>query len=735
MFFFLKNLSSHTVYECAEPWANPPTALPADLETKDAYSKWSRALTTDSKFLSAFEGLTATTRVSYDSDNPPLKMHGLIVDYDAPTSVEKLRELLAAPQSEWLPAYGVVTFSGRGRLIWLFERPLLLATKDQAKRFIQLLSKQLSLRKWLAGFEPESLGNPAQYYHWGREWVALSPESRIQTSHLELWLYESGRDLVLDSKTTYDIPMEALAAEVEKAYPGRWDGSFDVGRRGVRFWDPSADNATAAIVRKDGMQCFTGNEPFVPWRRIFGSAFCERFEANKIEQVKSRVAWDGKTFWLMHSDRWVDFSREDFGQWLKVAGFDGAKPRGGTCSEIDRIEMDVKLTRRVSRALPFVHYKPGVIQYGKVQYLNTSCVRCLHPVDIGTVDGVRWAREHFPFIWELLRTMFSEPDGVDHYDQLSHFLGWLKHFYANALQYEPKPGQAVVIVGPPGKGKTFLSRRVISPLVGGWADASSFLVDDSQWTDTVIEAPVMAIDDSIMSSDTRAITRFSNKIKKVVANANVTYNAKFQKSGDVPWFGRVIITANADSESLRVLPDMDLNLRDKISLFKASDHKIAFPSWQETEAIVQRELPYFARWLLSWQIPETLLASEQRFGVLSFQHPDLYSESMQHGVAGIVLEILSRFVDSYKDTFKDKTKWSGSITELYTDLKNFSDAAMSDIKVQSLAISLGHLNKRGYPVRKVYDKERKLWIWELGFVLNNDVGTLMEDKSEATLGS
>jgi len=64
---------------------------------------------------------------------------------------------------------------------------------------------------------------------------------------------------------------------------------------------------------------------------------------------------------------------------------------------------------------------------------------------------------------------------------------------------------------------------------------------------------------------------------------------KFKSSGEVPWFGRIIVTCNLDAESLRILPDMDLNTNDKISLFKAKmkgDHAALAKYVEHPELVV-----------------------------------------------------------------------------------------------------------------------------------------------------
>ena len=51
----------------------------------------------------------------------------------------------------------------------------------------------------------------------------------------------------------------------------------------------------------------------------------------------------------------------------------------------------------------------------------------------------------------------------------------MKRFYEAVLERKFSQGQALILVGSTNKGKSLLSNRVISALVGGFADASDYL--------------------------------------------------------------------------------------------------------------------------------------------------------------------------------------------------------------------------------------------------------------------
>ena len=53
-----------------------------------------------------------------------------------------------------------------------------------------------------------------------------------------LWLMDA---LNKPRRSSNDIPLSIIAEEVQRRFPGRWQGEFTIGARGVRFWDAQAD--------------------------------------------------------------------------------------------------------------------------------------------------------------------------------------------------------------------------------------------------------------------------------------------------------------------------------------------------------------------------------------------------------------------------------------------------------------------------------------------------------------
>lgn len=715
MFYALPNLRSNSVVELPEPWAYAP-ATPAPYEDRNEYIRWRTDFATRHAFISGYEGMSPGVRVT-KGDNQPFRLHAFVVDYDGKLPENPGYHVLTKPAGEFLPNYLCRTGRGNGRLVWILERPLLLASDKQIAEFLKEAKKALHLDKWLSGLDTEAFSDFTQYFDVGTEWVSIEPTSRIPAALTELWLMKASRELRFDveKRLEYEVPLEDVAKEVEARFPGRWRGAFVLGSRGVRFWDPQADNPTGAVVGAEGMFCFTGNQAFVPWKQIFGAKFVEPYEAAYVADVVQESAYDGRSYWLNTGTHWQEWSKEDFSQELRCRGYDGRKKSGTAASELDVIENMIKKDRRVLRALPFLFFPSGVISHHGRRYLNTSSVKPIAPSAPVTPGPMVWSdgEKFFPFIHRLMTCMFrgSEEDAM----QLIGLLAWLKYFYCNSIDGRPRPGHTIVLAGPAGKGKTLFTKRVLGGLMGGEADGSSHLVDGDRWTEDIVGSPVLRIDDSLAVSDTQGLVKFSNRLKKYTANAEMVYEQKYKQTGSVPWFGRIVVACNLDAESLRILPNMDMSTRDKISLFKASEEIIDFPDWGEIEKMLTRELPLLGRFLVDWKLPEEWIATEKRFGVKPYHHHDLFEESRQQGL-GTVIEMLKGFLDNYRKTMPpEQTEWHGSAVQLYADLSAYNPDTVREFKTQGLAVMLGRLAKNGYGMYKARDITSRLNYWHIAF--------------------
>lgn len=665
MFYAIPNLVSAQVSPVAEPWKFRP-AIPEDiLADKEKYVAWKSLPTTKHCNLSAVEGLTPGLRVN--RQNPPTALHGFIADYDTKISDDMVRTVNSRTKSEFLPNWISRTYSGGLRAVWLFESAVPLSHPELSATFLKLARKAINPRALFPGFEDEAWGDLTKYYDVGWDWQALCSDV-IPKNVLCQWQYEAGNK-VFQSKTTLKaIPLEQVEAEINRQFPGVMKGvPLNEGNHCRRFWDPTADNDRACVIRSNGLQCFTGDKAFMSWGDILGPAFVRRFESDRTGAILSDTWYDGMGYWRPSPTGagWIDVNKEDFKLVLRVQyGLSGrADPREGS-SEIDRVMHQLQTQNRIECAVPLIHHKPGINIHNGQRVLNTSRVRPLEPADKGP-EPREWGVD-FPWLAEFFDNLF-----VDRSQEIG-FLGWLKHFYTGAIEQRPRSGQAMFIAGPPGVGKTFLSTCIITRLVGGSQDASEFLTgENGNFTDYVLEAPLMTIDDSAPCSSPKAHAHYSAALKKLVANQSFTYSAKFKKSGQVTWQGRVIVTLNEDPESMRMLPTLEINNLDKLILLRTTSRLTVFP--ENVGSLVAAELPFFARWLLDWEMPAELRGTS-RFGVKCVHDPSLLQAALQSETSYAFLELLELFrreeVENLNSTtqgqraLRESPIWRGTASDL-----------------------------------------------------------------------
>lgn len=688
MFFSLPNLSAQVVREMEHP---EDYRYKGDIPNLDkaGFNKWSYSLTTEHSYLSMMEGMSPHARVN-GSDNPVFRMHGVVADYDQ-ISLEFMKQILVeCPPSEFMPKWFTKTRSGNCRLIWVFEKPIPIMSQEHWKRFMRKLNSEFQFIKWHSGLDEGALGTVSRYFEHGSDWEQLPQGKEISANVLMAWAYETGVRVKMAPRNTVEIPIEDVSARVHEQFPGRWKGEFKVGAQGVRFWDPSADAQKGAWIREDGVYCFTGTQAFLSWQEIFGKEFVAQYTRRLTDWILEESVYDGARFWVLNDNKvWMSCPKDDFGQSLRARGFGLTRVKGQVYQN-DEIEYAVKTQRRVDASVEFVFHPSGLLRWKDETFLNISRVKPLdpHPVPL-TAERLVWddGKDHFPMIHTLLETMFVEDDGDK--KQLNAFLAWLKYYYVNSHAFDPQSGQAIVIAGPAGVGKTFMTQQIIGGLVGGHVDGTKVFVEGARFNDYVTRAPLITIDDSTAALDHSQRLAFTLRLKRFVANPEILREGKNKDLVTVPLFGRMIILCNDDPVSLSIIPGLDVSVRDKLSLFKTTNKVMAFQERRLNDHNVKTQLPNFARFLHEWVIPTECLPAEKRFGIRSYHHRDLLAEASLQGHTEIK-EVLVDYFEAYKLGKPDATVWKGKATRLLKELIDAAgESSMRGVTVTVLGRQLG----------------------------------------------
>ena len=727
MFFAIKNHMCLATSKLERPWEHT-FEYPELVLTKEQWRAWSKDPSTEHCYISCCEGMAASIRIG--EDNAIFQSHGLLADYDAVWTPDQLEKLRAKKVAEYGPQYICTTFSDHARTYYAFEKPVLLVGAKHYKAFVKLLAKKLKLDKLpsLSGFEAEALADPAKYYDIGRQWYPVDPGACIPSAQLNLWAYEASKGLTLAPKE-YEIPIDKVAEEVDRRWPGRWRGEFKEGARGLRFWDLSADNESAAIVTTEGMMCFTGGQAFVSWREIFGSAFVEQFEAKKMAPILNGTWYDGRQFWTQDESKgglWMATSKDDFDQKLRCMKFDPVRAKGRTCSELDEVEFAIKEQRRVDAAAPFIYRPSGRLVYNTKIFLNTSRIKCIEPVPEAlrkldpTFEDLK--RNCGRLLYPYLCNFF---DPIDDNVQLWHFLAWLKHFYTGAYKQAPRHGQTLVLAGDGSVGKTFMLQAILGPLMGGRAKADEFLSGRCKWTAELAESPLLGVDDSEgAGSDYKDQVAMTQRLKAISANGELMYSVKFGAEQMIEWLGRVVICCNLEEHSIaRNLPDLTLSAQNKVMLLKTVSGEKKFQGFYSTQdenrAVLAEELPHFAGWLLEWAYPKCAEeVGEHRFGVSAYHHPELLQKASRGSHDSVVWEVILNMLEARKENFKSakadpEVTYTADIIRLHSDLAAVNAVVLRDIKVQNLVRSLHSLMAKGKPITRSLNPRTGQEMWAI----------------------
>jgi len=619
--------------------------------TKDAMLAWAHDGATQGCFYNLAEPKEPARRLT--KDNAVAFLHGVIADYDTKVSRTQLIEAVAKFPVDFKPAFASTTFSGGARIVWLFEKKLPVYSPEICKAVLLRLKKETKAAKFLGGLDEPAFIDPARYFELGTDWLELDKAARISSKALAQFVFEASSKVDWRDRGVI-IPMEAIAAEVERRWPGRWTGPFAVGAMGIRWWDSSATHDSGAWIRESGVQAFSGEGRFLPWAEILGAEFVSRFERERVGGAVDGMYFDGKAYWVKDGEgTWCDNNSENTQRYLVGRGL-RKEGRRGEVSEVERAMTHLAFNARVAGAFPFLYRNEDIVRIGHQKFLNTLKLSPVQP------DAtVRSWGDGFPWIAKYLGEIFATDN------QLEIFLSWLGHFYRSALEFKVRKGQAIFVSGDANVGKTFLSQRVIGGLMGGVGEAQRYLLGEEQYNSSLFEKPVWTIDDAVAGADPKSHGRYSQIIKKTVANFTLVYRRMFSDPLTLPWEGRIVVTLNDDPESILMLPNIDTSMLDKVMFFKASKTTVSFGG---AEAKVAAEMPAFASFLAAHKIPEHLRGDE-RYGVKPYHNAELRQRANDNSKGVEFLQLLHLWRTSYFLSQDEKvTEWVGNSTALITEM-------------------------------------------------------------------
>lgn len=632
----IANFTSHDVQFCT-PWE--AHVIPRmKLADKPAMKAYLGNPATEDCLFSGIRGLSANLRVG--RDNPPAAMLAIVADYDKPLTEKERQKKLDKLVHK--PNYIARSYSGGTHAVWRLERPLpLMPDPNMVHELLQIICKELKLTSAFGALDAKAFFTPGQYYHAGWDWEAPD-DTPISESTSMLWFDTALRKSRFCDSGVH-IPLESVEAEMQKRFPNRWQGSFELGARGVRFWDAQADNPTAAIVCENGMTCFTGPFPFRSWEDIFGHEFISRYRAETEGRILSECYFVDNSFFVRTDYRgsdgimrpaWQQLNRQSMESFAAMRYNLATTSEDGQPSPLKQAIAKIIVENSLAAAGPLIYRKDKIVTINNEPRLNTSFLQVLQP---DSAKGNSWG-DGFPWVASFLEGLF--PDCI----QRDRFMSEWAYAYRNAYLGTPRNGHTIFIAGAPGVGKNFLTECLYGPSLGGFADASEHLLGRTRFNSNLFHVGVWTCNDTVTKGDAKERAVFAKSLKKMAANQVHIVEAKYRNASNIPWEGRVVVTLNTDPLSLQILPDVELSNREKICLFKTSDKVL---DDKDAARHAREELPALCSYLLNMEIPEHC-RGDARWGVRNYLHDELYAEAATSSSTASLGEILTLFC---KDMF------------------------------------------------------------------------------------
>lgn len=697
--FALKNLTTMAA-EPNLPWEGdwlskcPPNAI----TDKKARATWMNLPTTEYNAYSGFEGLNPNRRVNGDpseNGNPPRKHLALCVDYDYPLSEVEVEAAIARMPIK--PNWVERSLSGNWRLVWLFEVPVSMVNYAFTVLWLESLDQILPFRQ-MAGIDESALKAPERYLTNGGIWRKIHDVPVPAALLLGHYAEVSRKFNWTDSGLGVTVPLDVAAGKLKELFPrfNEWEGDFLLDSQGPSFWVDGSTSPKSAIVRSTGLQTFSdhASKPFYDWSELLGHEFVKQFKKEELGKAVENIYYDGHSYILKNdADQWLWNSKDDLSLFLRCKrGLTDRRQKGASFSQVESALMLVRDTSLVTSAGSFAGYKKGLMTNNGNRYLNIHNRDVMQPAG---EPGIWGPQGNFPFLSKFLGGFFSSPE------QLPYWLAWLSRFYKFSFFRDPRSGHAIFMFGVVGRGKSFANTAIIAPLMGGFADANKFMRGEDAFNSEMFDYLFWAVDDGTGVTSQMMRERFSEFLKMLVANRNFLSNEKFRKAGMVQWQGRISVTGNVDPESLRRIPTMDISMLEKVMLFRAAATRtdgFVFPDESETSLLLQKELPFFARYLLDYIPEEQCVGAEVRFGVREYHEPSLLTEANLSSTSATFGEILD---ESLREFFcirdEEATNWSGTALQLHKMI--LSDPtlteAMRGTNVQQVARNLAQLAMKG----------------------------------------
>lgn len=351
---------------------------------------------------------------------------------------------------------------------------------------------------------------------------------------------------------------------------------------------------------------------------------------------------------------WISLSKENLEDQLLDLGYRARadKKAGEVLSPVKEICVKVQRTKHVAYAAPLAGHKKGLHSYNGEQILVTKSPHWITPI-----------RGEFNVLNQIFENMFVNGST----DQRPYLHAWIKIAVEALFSGCNKPGQALVLAGQAGSGKSLLQSIITDILGGRSAKPFRYMTGQTTFNGELFQAEHLIIEDEASSFNTLKRVEFGTRIKEVTVNQTHSCHPKNRQAIQLRPFWRLSISLNDEPEHLQILPPVDDSISDKLMLFQIFKQPMPMPTRtpEEVEAFGKRiksELPAYLFWLQNWSIPTEL--RDDRYGVKMFHHP-----TIKHAIENLAPEMrLLEFLRLWLSQ-PNQGHWVGTAVELENELQ------------------------------------------------------------------
>jgi len=316
---------------------------------------------------------------------------------------------------------------------------------------------------------------------------------------------------------------------------------------------------------------------------------------------------------------------------------------------VDKVLCRIREEQHVKHIGNIAGHQPGLYTFNGDKFLVTRGPKIIAGTEMtGT------------FVYGFLRALLHD----EHYpEQFPRFLHWLAHCRRAVIAGKRGQTPALALAGSSLDGKS-LAIEIIKRGLGGRAEkAYQFLSGDDRFNSELAGAELLVSDDDAASKDNRARHQLAQAIKSNLFASDMRVRGMHSTAFSCAPVHAVVFATNSDPQQLRVLPELDESMRDKIMLMKTKPSKLPEDiagRQDKISRLLDEDLPGFLGFLDKLD----LSGAYDRGRLKCFWHPEIVEAIGELSPEKQLLELIHQ--DGAVETAIAKTgKWVGTASMLH----------------------------------------------------------------------